>query len=384
MWGCGLIGTSIGLALSGQAGRDVLLHDRDPQHVAQAVALGAGRPWDGGEPARLVVVAVPPRMTAPALREAQQLDLAQTYTHVCSVQSYVQAEVEKLSCHTSSVVGGHPLAGREVTGPQAASGDLFAGRSWAVCPSPASTPTAVSDVLALAADCGAVPWQLEPAAHDTAVALLSHLPQVVASALAAQLVPAQQAAASGASDPAADPAAEAVHQLSGPGLADTTRLAAGDPDLWTEILTANAARVGPVVLALAEELQRLGKDLAGLGDQGLGGDAAANAAEARLRELLVRGNRGRALVPVKRGEVSDAFAAVRVTVDDRPGTLAGLLSAAGAAGVNVEDVRVEHVPGRPRGVISLLVEVGAVPALSDSLAAAGWDVSGSSGPTTYT
>jgi prephenate dehydrogenase len=167
---------------------DVILHDRDPQVAAEAVARGGGRRWNGDEPATTVVIAVPPSATAAALLGAQRLNLGRTYTHVSSVQSQVQREIEALSSDLPTVVGGHPLAGSESSGPGAATGDLFVGRPWAVCAGDKSSDVAVQDVHELATACGAVPIELDADAHDAAVALLSHLPQVVASALAGRLV----------------------------------------------------------------------------------------------------------------------------------------------------------------------------------------------------
>jgi prephenate dehydrogenase len=376
--GCGLIGTSVGLSLRGEL--DVVLHDSSAAVAAAAVARGGGRAWDGGEGARVVLVAVPPRATSGVLKAAQDRNLGVTYTHVASVQSQVQREIEALSCNLSSVVGGHPLAGRESSGPGGALGDLFVGRPWALCPSPDSHPDAVADVRRVAESCGAVPVLLDADAHDSAVALLSHLPQVVASALAGLLAP-ELSGDSSTVDPASSAnwvGAVQPHRagssgvptvLSGPGLVDTTRLAASDPALWAEILRLNAEHVAPAVRLLAERLTKLASAL-DVDESGTG------ASDAVVRDFLERGNRGRALVPVKRGEVSEAFRPVRVSVDDQPGRLAALLTAAGAAGVNVEDVHVEHIPGRPQGVIELLVEAEAVQVLGDALERQGWHVLG--------
>jgi prephenate dehydrogenase len=356
--GCGLLGASIGLALRGSELGDVLLSDRDPNAVRVAVERGAGRPWDGEERSRIAVVAVPPRETASELIALQSRDLAQTYTHVCSVQAQVHAEVEKLSSDPTVVVGGHPLAGREVSGPLGAVADLFVGRPWAVCPTGLSDVSAVAEVELLASLCGAVPVRVAPEEHDDAVALLSHLPQVVSSALAGRL----------AADDAGEPLAL---ELSGPGLVDTTRLAAGNATLWTEILAANATRISPHLRALAQDLDALAGALEDVARE----PAAAGAqGEPRVRSFLVRGNQGREHVPVKRGELSAAFSGVRVELADEPGQLARLLVAAGEAGVNVEDLRVEHVPGRARGVIELLVAPDSDSRLRAALAAAGWQV----------
>lgn len=357
--GCGLLGTSVGLALQGSELSDVTLWDSQQAAVALAVDRGAGRAWDGEERAGLALVAVPPGATGKELIRLQEMDVAQTYTHVASVQSHVEAEVKSLSRDASRVVGGHPLAGREVSGGRAALADLFVGRPWAVCRHEGAAEDAVQSVAALARACGAVPLEVPAEQHDAAVALLSHVPQVTASALAGLLVETGRDGSAGLMD------------LAGPGLVDTTRLAASNAALWTEVLQANAEHVAPLVARLAAELAHV----AGLLDQ-LAADQEAGhgAVTEALAAFLLRGNAGRELVPVKRGELAGAFEGVRVDLPDEPGRLADLLRAAGDAGVNVEDLHVEHVPGRPRGVVELLVAPAAAEPLRGALTAAGWHV----------
>lgn len=348
--GAGLIGASIGLALQDA---DVVLSDVSSDRVAQAVARGAGRAWNGTDTASLLVVAVPPRLTAESLVRHQRLGLAPTMTHVASVQSHVQRDLQTMGADLSAVCGGHPLAGRERSGPEAALPELFHGRPWVLCPGPDTDAVALEAVRSLAVACGADPVVMSPDAHDRAVALVSHLPQVAASAVAARL-------------------AEAVGEapgLAGPGLQDTTRIAASDPGLWLDVLRGNAAHVAPLVQALAADLAGVGQALEALA---AGSDPAQQLTV--VGDLLARGRSGRALVPIKRGAHDEDFVRVHVSVPDRPGQLAGLLVTAADAGVNVEDVHVEHLPGRPRGVIQLLVHASAVDAARAALAAAGWDV----------
>jgi prephenate dehydrogenase len=357
--GAGLIGASVGIALT-QAGWDVLIADESPQAVGVAVQRGAGRPWESGEAVQTALVAVPPRLTAAVLTELQRRDVARTYTHVASVQSQVQREIEALSPQSSQVVGGHPLAGRERSGPAHASSDLFAGRPWAICPGRDCSDVAIADLRAIVDAVGADPVLISAGAHDAAVAVLSHLPQLSSSALAASLA--------GSSVTGQD-----RHLLlAGPGVVDTTRLAGSDPDLWVQILELNAREVAPAVSALAERLAGAAAALQTLS----GRPAPAEAAQAVsvLRDLLREGNAGRSLLPVKRGARAEAFAPLRVTVPDEPGRLAALLTDAGDSGVNVEDVHVEHVPGRPTGIIELLVELADVGRLGEALRARGWAV----------
>ena len=345
--GTGLVGTSVGLAVHGR--RDVVLTDTSPQHVALAQERGAGRAWDGREQAAMVLLAVPPRAISTEFERLQPLGISQMWSHCASTQSRVQREVEGLNLSVSRLCGGHPMAGSERSGPAAASARLFQGRPWVVCPGAGTDGDVVDAVAELARDCGATPLVLTPAEHDRAVALVSHLPQLASSALAARLTG----------------AAGAVQATAGPGLRDTTRIAGSPPDLWGQVLADNAAEVAPLAAALAADLQTVAAALSGY---------AADPEGARLDavlDLLRRGNAGRALVPVKRGEhagdLHDAdVLPVTVSLPDRPGQLAGLLGTAAAAEVNVEDVRVEHLSGRPRG----LVELWVVPADRDRLRAA--------------
>ncbi|MBV8203244.1 MAG: prephenate dehydrogenase, partial [Acidobacteria bacterium] len=146
-----------------------------------------------------------------------------------------------------------------------------------------------------------------------------------------------------------------------------TRIAAGDTGLWTQILAANAGHAAEVLAALAADL------------------AAASSALARIAEgdeqsvkhvagLLERGAAGVATIPGKQGRPAPAYAIVQVVIGDQPGELARLFQAAGDAGINIEDVGIEHSPGLPAGVAELAVRPDAVPRLVEALAAGGWPV----------
>ncbi len=341
--GAGLIGTSIGLAL--RDSRRVLLADRSAAHLRTAVARGAGTAWDGVEGVDLLVLATPPDTIASAYDEVRAAVGDAVVTHVSSIQVHVLADLRAGGAREALLCGGHPVAGRETAGPEAATADLFAGRPWVVCATEVTSTAARAAVTFLARDCGADPVEMTAAAHDAAMALVSHLPHLAASATAARLEGASAAAAA----------------VSGPGLQDTTRVAAGDPELWAQILLGNAVSIAPVVRALAEDLALVGQALEA-------GDRAA------VLDLLQRGNTGRALVPVKRGDHDRDFTRLSVSVPDAPGQLAAVFSCAGAAGVNIEDVRVEHLPGRPTGLLELLVQAGERAPLRQALSGAGFVV----------
>jgi prephenate dehydrogenase len=351
--GTGLIGTSIGLALSRPPGNEqVWLTDADPASAELAASLGAGTVLAAASapPADIAIIAVPPEAIADTLAAAQARGLARWYTDVASVKQLPVAQARARGCDMRSYVPGHPLAGREKHGPAAARADLFLGRTWALCPSADTDPEAVFDVTILARACGAVPLTTDPASHDRWVALTSHAPHLVAAAMAARLEPA---------------AAEAL-DLAGQGLRDVTRIAAGDTAMWTQILAANALPVAEVLDAIAADLAQAARTL-------------AESDPKHISDLLDRGRAGVTRIPGKHGayplwQSPREFAVIQVLIQDTPGELMRLFKAAGAAGVNIEDVRIEHSPGLPVGVAELSIRPDETTALLDALQAGGWPV----------
>jgi prephenate dehydrogenase len=348
--GAGLIGTSIGLALR-QRGVDVVLQDTASGRLALAAGLGAGRAGEVGETFDVAILAVPPDVVPGELLRLQRLKIARTYTDVASAKAEPQRDAEALGVDMSVYVGGHPVAGRERSGPAAAHADLFVGRPWVVTSTPRATARALADVHLIAESCGAVPVSMSADAHDAALAAVSHLPHLVASLLAAQLLDRD----------------DATVALGGTGLHDTTRVAAGDASLWTQILVANAGHLAAALADFSTDVQRTVDDLRRIA----AGDRMATAA---LTASLRRGVAGRARVPVKRGEPAAGFVTVPIVVRDAPGELAALLRALGDAGINVEDVRVEHEPGRALGVVELDVREDVRSALVACMRDSGWEV----------
>ncbi len=368
--GTGLIGTSVALALRPR-GVTVWLADSDPAAARLAADIGAGTVLPGdvpggpppGGPAEIAVLAVPPQAVAPTLARAQAAGLARWYTDVASVKCLPVRQARAAGCDMASFVPGHPLSGRERSGPAAARADLFLGRPWVICPDPPAAAAGLAAIEALARTCGAEPAQVSAAEHDRWVALVSHAPHVLSAAMAARLADASDGALS----------------LAGQGLRDVTRIAAGDTGLWTQILAANAAPVAEVLAAVAADLAAVADALADtvLADTVLADTAAGGPGGPDLKvlaALLEQGGAGVARIPGKRGGPARAEAAVQVVIPDRPGELARLFQAAGEAGVNIEDIGIEHSPGLPVGVAELTVHPEAVGRLTEALAANGWPV----------
>lgn len=345
--GVGLIGSSVGLALR-RVGLRPWLVDADRTAVALAADRGAGIAAGADVQPELVVVAVPPGSVVAEVAAALRAFPTAVVTDVASVKGPLLAGLIAQGADISRYIGGHPMAGREVSGPLAGRGDLFDDRPWVMCPHPAVSARAVRILHGLVRASHAIPIVLDPLVHDRSVALVSHAPQLVSSLLAARLV--------GASD-------EAL-AISGQGLRDMTRIAASDPELWGQILAANAVEVAAVLDSLRVDLDRA---LAALAHPDAGS----------LSEVVARGNAGSARVPGKHGGVpAGEFVVVPVKILDRPGELSRLFASVEAAGVNVEDARIEHVLGRPTGLVQITVSAAGAERLGNHLRASGWVVRG--------
>ncbi len=353
--GTGLLGASVGLALT-QHGVHVQLEDPSRTALALARDVGAGSPVDAASPApALVVVAAPPDVTADAVAAALADHPEAVVTDVASVKGYVLAELRAAGADLTRYVGSHPMAGRERSGPSAAVPGLFVGRPWVITDSGSSREDAVLAVRHLAVDLGAVPVVMDADEHDAAVAVVSHVPQLASSLVAARLRGADDAALG----------------LAGQGLRDVTRLAASDPALWTSILAANAEAVRDVLVALREDLDVVVGAL-DLAAAATGPEDVELGALATIARTIADGGAGAARIPGKHGGAHKRYAVVTVLVPDRPGELARLLGDVGAAGVNLEDLQLEHAAGRPVGMASISVLPGRAEHLETELTARGW------------
>lgn len=373
--GTGLIGTSIALALR-TCNIEVWLSDPSPTTVALAGDMGAGVPLAvvdsggvevGGREPALVVVAAPPDVTGEVVFDSLLRYPHAVVTDVASVKGAVVLDVVALADYRtetveekrallSRYVGSHPMAGRARSGASHADGDLFYGRPWVIVPTDESSHEAVLAVRNLAVDLGAVPTELEPEEHDEAVALISHVPQLVSSLLAARL----------------QEASDDALGLVGQGLRDTTRIAASDPGLWTNIIAGNTEPVVSVLKSLQQDLDSLLDRLQGPGATREmpippGGAGA-------IAQVIAAGNRGVERIPGKHGGAPRRWGYVEVLVPDEPGELGRLFTDLGLADINIEDLRLEHSSRQPVGLARLMVEPMRVNIAAEELEARGWRI----------
>jgi prephenate dehydrogenase len=327
----------------------------DPSPTAERLArdLGAGtlRTQTSPDP-ELVVVAAPPDVAADVVAGALRRFPRAVVTDVASVKAVVLDALVRCGVDLTRYVGSHPLAGRERSGAGAARGDMFEGRAWVIVPNPSSTPEAVEQIKQIGYAAGSAVSVMDAQAHDDAVAAISHLPQVAASLVAGQLRTLDEGALA----------------LSGQGVRDVTRIAASDPRLWTQILAGNAGAVREVLMRVQADLTELIAALEDLDSgEGVGSLEIVNRA-------IVHGNAGRARIPGKHGAAPTAYETVTVVVQDKPGELARLFKDIGDAGVNMEDMRLDHGIDQPFGLADIVVVPSAVERLHEVLERAGWRV----------
>lgn len=278
--GLGLIGGSTALALR-RSGPFHALLGQDPDRRAREMARAAGAVSEVVADleallprADVILLAMPVgkipgwlERHGPALAPGQVvLDVGSTKTDVVRAMSRLPEGVEAM--------GGHPMAGSERTGMGSARPDLFEGATWALVETDRTGPRARRVATSLVESTGAIPLFVEAEAHDRVVATTSHLPYLTSVALATQ---------AGSTDRGPRAAA-----LAGPGLRDTTRLAASDPELMAGILHSNWPRVREALDRHLRGLGELRDELEALLGEG-GGEDDLEA----LRELLAAGRRAR-------------------------------------------------------------------------------------------
>ena len=330
--GTGLIGGSIALRLRrDDPSIEVTGYDGDPASVEEAVRRGAvthpsptiAEAVSGAE---LVILAVPVDRIPAALEQVGAAVGAGTVvTDVGSAKGEVVTAGEKAL--GEGFVGGHPMAGSERHGIEAADADLFEDAWWILTPTAGTSQTAYATVTSLVASLGAKPVAVEAAAHDALIARLSHLPQLAASAIVD--------VAAGAGD------REALLGLAAGGFRDVTRIAASHPTMWLAILRTNRLAILDALEGLEGRLQGLRRMLV----------------EDRWDELedFLQGARTARLELFAKPSYTGDPITLSLLVPDRPGVLAEVTTAAGELGANIEDLNIFHSTEGGRGRLEVVI-----------------------------
>jgi prephenate dehydrogenase len=326
--GVGLIGGSIGLAARERLGCEAVGWGRTPATLERAVELGAidraaGSLEEACEGADAVFCCAP----VAALPEQVGAALAASGPEAL-VSDAGSTKRELLASHGGDerFIGGHPLAGAETAGVENARADLFEGARWYLTPTERTSGVLYDRLQRLVAGLGARPQAIEAEAHDRVMATISHLPHVLANALAAEA----------ASELTRD--SERMPEV-GPSFRDATRVAGSNPAIWADIFVSNSE-------AVAEAVEAAGARLAEAAELIRGGDreaiAAWHAAAAEDRRRLLASE-------LAAGPLRE----LRVIVANRPGTMAELALALGEAGVNIEDMALHPAPDMSSGAVTL-------------------------------
>lgn len=328
--GVGLIGGSIGLAARRKLDAEVVGWGRSPERLQRAVELGAiDRGADSVaaacEGAELVFCAGPVAALPDQAREA--LAASGPETAVTDVGSTKGQLVEAVG-GDERFIGGHPLAGAETAGVENARADLFEGARWYLTPTEQVSGLLYDRLQRAVAALGARPQAIDPQSHDRLMATVSHLPHVLANALAAE---------------AAESLTQGTERLPdvGPSFRDATRVAGSNPAIWADIFASNRGAVADSVDSVAGRL-REAAELIRSGDREALAAWHAAAGEARGSLLESTSEAG----PLRE---------LRIVVTNKPGTIAELALALGEAGVNIEDMALHPAPDMTSGAVSLWV-----------------------------
>ncbi|MGB5924482.1 MAG: prephenate dehydrogenase/arogenate dehydrogenase family protein [Dehalococcoidia bacterium] len=271
--GLGLIGGSLGLALrqGKKSSWEIIGHSRRPETVAKALSVGAierGEPnlEDAVKRAELVIIATPVLTVKEILsRIAPYLPSGCIVTDTGSTKVQVMKWAEEMLPPTVHFTGGHPMAGRETYGIEAARADLFQRCTYCLTPSDKASPESIDTVVDMTKNLGAIPFFIDAQEHDNLVAGISHLPMLLSAALVSLTT--------------RNPSWSKMSKLAASGYHDLTRLASGNPEVSSHICLSNQEAILSWIDRFIQELERY-RQLAAEGDE-------------RLEQALTEANKAR-------------------------------------------------------------------------------------------
>jgi prephenate dehydrogenase len=326
--GVGLIGGSIGLAARERAGAEVIGWGPRPATLEKALGIGAineiaGSIEEAVAGADVVFACAPVELLAYLVNQA--LAEAGPETVVTDAGSTKRPLVDAIT--DERFVGGHPIAGAETAGVENARADLFDGAAWYLTPRPDTSGLHFERLHRLIVTFGARPTAIDAATHDRMLAVVSHLPHVLANVLVNQ-------AATEVSE------GEAVPRT-GPSFRDMTRVAGANSDIWTGIYLTNRDAIADEIDGVVDRLQQVSQSL-----------RAADADEIRTWNDTAREDRRRLL---EAGLQGDKVTELRLSVPNRPGIVAQVALALGRAGVNIADMALAPAADMRSGSMTLWV-----------------------------
>ncbi len=357
--GLGLIGASLAAALR-QAYPGIRLFGADIDERTCEIAVAKG--WVDGAAAPdapafrdfvlqadLAVVATPVDASESILRLLAEWGFEGVITDTASTKAHLAQVASEILPHPHNYVPGHPMAGSEVNGIEGARPDLFKGAYWILCPDASTPPEHFTRLHELVTGMGARVIALKREDHDQSVAIVSHVPHFMASSLM------QLASRHADKD-------RSLMRLAAGGFKDSTRIAAGSPELWCGIAFDNA----PAIQAGLEEMRQI---------IGTFSDALATGDRVGLTRLLAQAAEARRALPAAWVPSTEDLLEVRIPMEDRRGVVAEVTTIASSAGCNIQSIEIDHITEDSAVLSLILTDEGDVGKLSTSLIKAGFSVS---------
>ena len=357
--GLGLIGASLAAALR-EAYPGVQLYGADIDEATCEIAVQ--RNWVDGacapeapefrafvDTADLVVVATPVDATESILRLLAEWGYAGIITDTASTKEHIAQVAGEILPYPHNYVPGHPMAGSEVNGIEGARPELFKGAYWILCPDASTPPEHFTKLHELVTGMGARVIALRREDHDQSVAIVSHVPHFMASSLM------QLANRHADKD-------RSLMRLAAGGFKDSTRIAAGSPELWCGIAFDNA----PAIKAGLDEMCQIIQ---------LFSDALEQGDRLALTRLLADAAEARRALPAAWVPSTEDLLEVRIPMEDRRGVVAEVTTIASAAGCNIQSIEIDHITEDSAVLSLILTDEGDVGKLSTSLIKAGFSVS---------
>ncbi len=336
--GCGLIGGSLAAALS-ERGWHVSVTDADPDAVRIALEKGYADA-EGPDPDASIVFCAAPVSVIPEIARFA-LDVCDgVVTDVGSTKHEVVSAVPD-----ERFVGGHPMAGSEQDGIDGANPNLFEGATWVLTPRPDTEARIFATVRSVVKGLGAEVLTMQADKHDQMVAQVSHVPHLTAAAL---MTLADESSVEH----------RALLRLAAGGFRDMTRISAGRPSIWPDIIASNTPSITAGLDSLIGRLSAI-RDAVG---------------EGRSEELLATLERARiARINLPTGiKASDELVEFAIPIPDRPGEIAAIATLATELDVNIHDLELTHSGEGRRGVMILLTDRSARDLLVGGLVAKGY------------
>ena len=297
----------------------------------------------------LVLLATPVEVDEPYFKAIAESGYTGIVTDTSSTKGRIVSMADAALRYPENFVPGHPMAGSEVNGIDGARDDLFQGAYWILCPDENTPPDHIPALHELITGVGARMITIPREQHDRAIAVVSHVPHFVASSLVTL------------ADRASDDQ-QAIMRLAAGGFKDTTRIAAGSPNLWCGIAFDNAEQVKAGIEDMCEILQSFSHALE-TGDR------------SELTRLLAQAADVRRSLPVAWVPSSEKLLEVRIPISNHPGAVAEATAIAGEVGCNIQSIEIDHVTEDRAYLSMILTDEGDIGQLSAKLIGAGYAVS---------